>query len=370
MFRLRYASGEEAIFRSVEELALGLRSGIIGTDTYVLDSTAHVWQPLSHHPAYQQATTLAATLHSYGDLELEPVVTTPAPLTTPSGQQRAISLPSAPVYQMASISGGELEARRQQKVMIKAGIVAGAALIVALSGFMIWRERGRGNEQAESQAQVPPVPAPARRSTPSAAPSGSYWLSPGILASRREDAQARIDQALIDSSTHLWWEDLTALERLRSADSLRIELERLKRWRRLSNEHRTNSFTMLKLYQDTANLQVRNDQWSLLDVNDWRSRGAFVEGPLDALRVDSLLGGLQKLYELLLAQNGQYQLAPGRAEFTAHRARVEYQRLAGILKRHGGPTPPGERVSLPLQLLRQALDGPPLPPVAPGPEDR
>lgn len=367
MFRLRYASGEEAIFRSVEELALGLRSGIIGTDTYVLDNTAHVWQPLTHHPLYQEATSLAATLNSYSDLDVEPApAVMMAPLTA-SGRQRAVDLTARPVYQMASISGGELAARRQQKLLIKAGIVAGAVLIVATSGFMIWRERNQSAETPESHSQLVPQASPVRQAAP--ATSGAYWLSPGILASRREDAQARIDRSLIDSTTHLWLEDLVALGRLRSPDSLRPGLDRLRRWRKLSTDYRNNSFAMLKLYQDSANMQVRNDQWSLLDVNDWRSRAAFVEGPTDAMKVDSLLGGLEKLYELLLTQNGDYQLHPDRAEFGAHRARVEYQRLTGIIKRFGGATPPGERVSLPLSMLRQALDGPPLPPVPPDPDN-
>jgi hypothetical protein len=363
MFRLRYPSGEEAIFRSVEELALGLRSGIIGTDTYVLDNTAHVWQPLTQHPLYPEATSLAATLNSYGDLELEPA---PVAAMTASGRHRAVDT-VRPVYQMASISGGELAARRQQKMLIKAGIVAGAVLIVATSGFMIWHERNQMGAAADSHSQLVTEPESSGRPVAPRA-SGTYWLSPGILAGRREESQARIDRALIDSSTRLWWEDLVTLDRLRSADSLRTELDRLKRWRKLSTDYRNNSFAMLKVYQDTANIQVRNDQWSLLDVNDWRSRSAFVEGPADAMKVDSLLGGLQKLYELLLAQNGDYQLRSDRAEFTNHRARIEYQRLSGILRRYGSPTPPGERVSLPLSLLRQALEGPPLPPLPPEPD--
>jgi hypothetical protein len=367
MIRLRYTSGEEAIFRSVEELALGLRSGIIGIDTYVLDSTAHVWQPLAQHPLYQEACSLAATLSPYGELELEPMRTEPAVGTSSSGDLRAAATSARSVYQMASISGDELQARRQQKTLLKAGIVAGAVLVVATSAFMIWKERGRAAERVLAQAQVLPSSLPARGTTSPPA-GGSYWLSPGILAARREGAQARMDHALIDSTTRLWWEDLLALERLRSADSMRVELERLKRWRRLNNDYREASFAMLKAYQDTANAQVRNDQWSLLDVNDWRSRGAFVEGPADALRVDSLLGGLQKLYELLLAQRDDYRLQPGGAEFSNNRARVEYQRLGGILRRHTASGAPGERISLPLSLLREALEGPPLPPVAPQPD--
>jgi hypothetical protein len=360
MFRLRYASGEEAIFRSIDELALGLRSGIIGADTYVLDTTVHVWQPLVHHPLYQEAAALAATLSTYGELDLEPVSHIHQ---TPSGEQRAATITSRPVYQMASISGGELRARRNQQALMKAGMVLGAVLLVATSGFVIWRERGRQSSGDREQRMAQPVPHQARQATPTP-PGTAFWLSPGILASRREDAQARLDRALTDSSTRLWWEDLVSLARLRSADSLRIELERLRRWRGVTERYRQHSFDMLRAYQDTANAQVHGDQWSLLDVNDWKSRPAFVEGPSDAMRVDSLLSGLEKLYELLLAQAGRYQLDPVRATFTAYRAEVEYSRLAGILRRHGSSTGNGaERVSLPLALLRQGLDGSPLPPV-------
>jgi hypothetical protein len=363
MFRLRYASGEEAIFRSVEELALGLRSGIIGTDTVVLDNTAHVWQPLAQHPLYPEATALAATL-SYGDLELEPVVG--ASRAVSSGEFRSPIAPPRSVYQMVSISGGELQARRNQKRLLKGGIVAGAALVVALSAFMIWKERNRTSHTSQLEVLPRPAAPVARRAPAAPNTANAYWLSPGILASRREDSQARIDAVLTDSATRMGLQDLTQISRLNSPDGLREGIDLLRRWRGLSNDYQETSFRMLRAYQDSANAQVRADQWSLLDVNDWRSRPAFVEGPLDMVRHDSLAGGLQRLYEILLDLNGNYSIEPGRAEFSTLRARVEYQRVMGLIERYGpSPANQRERVSLHLSLLRHALEGPRLPPLPP-----
>lgn len=364
MFRLRHASGEEAIYRSVEELALGLRSGIIGNDTWVLDSAAHVWQPLMQHPLYAQASAIASTLTSYGDLELEAGRDTL--IMTPSGQQQAIPAVPRPVYQMASISGAELEARRQQKALIKGGIVAAAVLIVATSGFAIWRQRGHpdSGEMNAGPRQV----APTTQRVSRLAPSTAYWLSPAILAARRDEAQTRIDRALTDSSTALAWDGVIALGRLLAPDSLRSGLQRLEKWRGLVERYRQASVAMIQAYQDSANAQVRSDQWSLLDANDWKSRPSPAEGSVDAIRMDSLVGGVQKLYELLLSQQGQYQLEPAKAEFTAHRARIEYRRLAGILQRHGPAGGTARGVSVPLLLLRFGLEGPGLPPVPPEPE--
>lgn len=362
MFRLRYSSGEEAIFRSVEELALGLRSGIIGTDTVVLDNAAHVWQPLNQHPQYHEATALAATLNSYGDLELESMP--PTQRRPSSGEFRSPVAPPSAVYQMASISGGELQARRNQKRLLKLGIFAGAALIVATSGYMIWKQSREEHSSVLEQPRVPP-PA-ARRPTATPAPGGAYWLSPGLLASRRADAQLRIDRSLTDSAVRMGLENLAVVSRLTSPDSLKAGVDILRRWRSLMESYRTTSFGMLRVYQDTANIQVKLDQWSLLDANDWKSRAAFVEGPTDVLQADSLSTGLQRLYEVLLTQQGNYSFEGGRAQFSALRARVEYQRVLGLIERYG-PTPANarERVALPLSLLRHGLEGPKLPPLPP-----
>jgi hypothetical protein len=248
--------------------------------------------------------------------------------------------------------------------LLKVGIFAGAALVVATSGYMIWKQSREDHASVLEQPRMPP-PAP-RRPTATPAPGGAYWLSPGLLASRRADAQLRIDRSLTDSAVRMGLEDLASVSRLASPDSLKAGVDILRRWRSLAESYRTTSFVMLRAYQDSANAQVKLDQWSLLDANDWKSRSAFVEGPLDGLQADSLVTSLQRLYEVLLGQQGNYSFESGRAQFAALRARVEYQRVVGLLERYG-PTPANarERVSLPLSLVRHALEGPKLPPLPP-----
>ncbi len=359
MFRLRQASGEEAVFRSVDELALGLRSGIIGAETDVLDGPDQEWRPLSSHPVFPQVQAIASTLVSPGSLDFEPsYATTPVTITGEHGTPT----PSQPVLQMFSRSAAELRAKRRPKILIKSAIVGGAILVVVATAAVMWREQ---QDHTDLRTMgTPPAASSLAGAQAGNAVGGGIWISPAILASRRDGVRARLDQGLIDSIGALRLRGLLDLAVLQSPDSVRVGRQHISESRRLIEAYRNGQRSLARAYEDTADGQVRSTRWSPLDANDWKSRRPAGEPAPDAIRSDSLLAALEGLYQLLLTQQGTYVFTADSAQFSAWRVAVEYERLRGIITRHRtAATAPGSDASLPLNLLLRGLEGPRLPAV-------
>jgi hypothetical protein len=57
MYRIKLASGEEAVYRSTEELALAVTSGVVTADAEVFHTTANRWLPVNIHPDYRAVVT-------------------------------------------------------------------------------------------------------------------------------------------------------------------------------------------------------------------------------------------------------------------------------------------------------------------------
>lgn len=57
MYRIRLTTGEEAVFRTVEELALAVRSGVVSPKSEVFHKAANRWLPVELHPDYQTAAS-------------------------------------------------------------------------------------------------------------------------------------------------------------------------------------------------------------------------------------------------------------------------------------------------------------------------
>ena len=74
MYRIRLASGEESVFRTAEELARAVTSGMVSETAEVFHKSAGKWLPINVHPDYRAVVTgkrPAATI--------APVATGPAP---------------------------------------------------------------------------------------------------------------------------------------------------------------------------------------------------------------------------------------------------------------------------------------------------
>ena len=60
MYRIELAPGEETVFRTIEELAIGVRNGLVTPRCRIYHSASQKWLPIEFHPHYKQALSLPA----------------------------------------------------------------------------------------------------------------------------------------------------------------------------------------------------------------------------------------------------------------------------------------------------------------------
>lgn len=83
MYRIELAPGEEALFRTIDELAKAIHSGVVGSHSRVWHSASNKWLPIDFHPHYRIAKErpIAAAAKAPAPAVVPPVphVTAPAP---------------------------------------------------------------------------------------------------------------------------------------------------------------------------------------------------------------------------------------------------------------------------------------------------
>ena len=60
MYRIEVAPGEETVFRTIEELAVGIRNGVITPRSRIYHNASQKWLPIGLHPHYKKALELPA----------------------------------------------------------------------------------------------------------------------------------------------------------------------------------------------------------------------------------------------------------------------------------------------------------------------
>lgn len=102
MYRIRLTTGEEAVFRTVEELALAVRSGVVSPKAEVFHNVANRWLPVELHPDYQAvASGKHPALSENGKKTVSanrPAITAKTPLPSPApttipGQRTSVPAP-------------------------------------------------------------------------------------------------------------------------------------------------------------------------------------------------------------------------------------------------------------------------------------
>lgn len=60
MYRIEVAPGEETVFRTMEELAVGIRNGVVTPRSRIYHNASQKWLPIGLHPHYKKALELPA----------------------------------------------------------------------------------------------------------------------------------------------------------------------------------------------------------------------------------------------------------------------------------------------------------------------
>ena len=96
MYRIEFEPGDVGVFRSVEEIATAIKSGMITTRARIYHQASDKWLPIEFHPHYKQALEIVA---GGGKSTGSPAASTSGPVVTfatPSGPRPAAQLAPAP----------------------------------------------------------------------------------------------------------------------------------------------------------------------------------------------------------------------------------------------------------------------------------
>lgn len=354
MFRVRLASGEEAVYRSVEELALGINSGVVSEQAEIFHSKNQQWLPIVRHPEYGAAQVRAAALVAEGSAEPPP----PKPSEVGTGE------PGGPqVYQMFSYSARELEERRKPRWRQHAITAAGALLFLASLAIAFRPGRSTSDGGIWKGRGVAEAPRPSAAGGRDRALTPQQLRAPYNLARRLTAAQVQATAAFEDSIARFGLRDLLSPARLASPDSVRDNLARLDRLRPAVAAYRGNLRRLWAAYKDTSETLTRSGAWDRLEAQEWLVRISTPEPRGDAIHADQLLLVLEQSFGLLASQAepprfsaGTIMLANDSAGFLYDQLRLDLRRLREV------DAPGSRRIGPPLMALLGAIGSDSLPP--------
>jgi hypothetical protein len=79
-YRIELAPGEEALFKSIDEMAAGIANGVIQPTARIWHQTSAKWLPIEFHPHYKIALNKGPQAAARADYREAPGVAGPAAL--------------------------------------------------------------------------------------------------------------------------------------------------------------------------------------------------------------------------------------------------------------------------------------------------
>src|SRR4051794_22059376 len=61
MYRIELSPGEETVFRSIEELAVAIKRGVVTPRARIYHNASKQWLPIQFHPHYKAAVSMQIT---------------------------------------------------------------------------------------------------------------------------------------------------------------------------------------------------------------------------------------------------------------------------------------------------------------------
>src|SRR3954468_738415 len=143
MYRIELSPGEETVFRSMEELAVAIKRGVVTSRARIFHNASSKWLPIQFHPHYKTALSMPLTQAALvagpqakplSSLSLElPPEPEPEPEMTRPAEPKVVS-PSKPTAQKKKSKSkqlsGENRSRRQSKPRRQLRIALGGALLL------------------------------------------------------------------------------------------------------------------------------------------------------------------------------------------------------------------------------------------------
>jgi hypothetical protein len=92
MYRIEVAPGEESVFRTIEELAVGIRNGVVTPRARIYHHASEKWLPIGLHPHYKKALEMPAASSSHAPVTSATSIPTLRPKTHPSSHPKPQSV--------------------------------------------------------------------------------------------------------------------------------------------------------------------------------------------------------------------------------------------------------------------------------------
>ncbi|HEY7026465.1 MAG TPA: hypothetical protein VH438_02580 [Gemmatimonadales bacterium] len=403
MYRIRLSNGEEAVFRSVEELSLGIASGVIAPDAEIYHKKSRSWLPIRTHPDYQaaleqrpialeepestQSVSSAPEAETSSDPELvaalaDGLPAAPEPTTAPEvGSLEDLPLEgtalTGAVLQMESRSGRELLLRRKSTtpLMVATG---GIVAVVVLIALLVFPKSPPPIPEATKPPDIGathPDPLPL---TPSAAPTtveslaaspaesvhrvGPPVPTPEELAIRRDLARDRQITALDQGIAKLAFTQLFTPSRLATADSVRFTRRAIGPLRTMLTQYRLAIAQIDITYQDSAERLGASGVWPVGALTNWKAKGPAGEAKEEVARSDSLLGAIDRLFGILTEEEGKYTSKDESISFNDASAAADYEGIRNLIEHLTVTDSTAAPAHAPLARLEAAAT--PLPPTA------
>ena len=141
MYRIELSPGEETVFRSIEELAVAIKRGVVTPRARIYHNASSKWLPIQFHPHYkaalsmpltQSALVAGAPVKPLSTLSLQEAVPIDPPLP-PAAMSKPVE-PPAPVARKQKAAkqkpAGEKRARREAKPRRQLRIALVGALLL------------------------------------------------------------------------------------------------------------------------------------------------------------------------------------------------------------------------------------------------
>lgn len=151
MYLIRLPTGEEAVYRSIEELALAVHSGVVGPAAQAYHRATSEWLPIADHPEYQAALAIHVP---------EPVLSEPlpeAPALAPTAAEPVAENPvsrSAPRPRTGSlISEGRASKLRRMLMVTFSVILLGSTGIGIGFGLQLLWSRMKAKPSSSSMTE-------------------------------------------------------------------------------------------------------------------------------------------------------------------------------------------------------------------------
>ena len=377
MYRIRLPSGEQAVFRTVEELTLAVQSGVIGPTAEVYLPDANRWMQMESHPDFQAARVKPASAESPAQssslpqpVTQPPVSLAPIPLmekappSSPAPAPTQLSAPSTPTVSVEQPKRASTEPpepvsaatpqdapplptnvfmSRARKLREMLALHLGLVLVIGASVLLTVFVAGNGKRllAAAHEGMTPPrIAAPASAPAPAlvaaveeaSADSAAAELEKAGIPKRETPRQERETLAaaptldsyetgyaeardeLEDGLDYIRFDHVFAPVRLKSAEAVRITRRSIAAAGNIVSTYRARE-VMLEQTVGATRSPTRSQRESY-------EAGAAVRNMLD----DS-----DSLYALLTSQQGRYTVQEGSISFTNPTAATIWNRVRGRL---------------------------------------